>query len=55
LFVPANARATVTRNVLTGCTLSVSSTGNTVGPTITTIGVLSTNGVDISPWANFQN
>lgn len=55
ISVPANTAATVIRNVLTGCTLSVSSTSNTIGPAITNLGILGTNGPAISPWANFVN
>jgi Right handed beta helix region len=55
LTVPANARATVVRNVLTGCTFSVNTTGNTIGPIVSTVGTLGTTGADMSPWANFQN
>jgi hypothetical protein len=55
ISVPNNTAATVIRNVLTGCTLSVGTTSNTIGPTITSLGILGTNGPAISPWANFQN
>lgn len=55
IIVPANAQATIIRNVFTGCTMSASTTGNTIGPIITTTGTLGTNGVAMSPWANFQN
>jgi hypothetical protein len=54
-IIPTNAAVTLIRNVFSGLTLSIGTTGNTIGPIITTTGTLGTNGAAMSPWANFQN